>query len=833
MEQGREPFELAALLAQMGWVQRLAASLVGSPERGADLAQDTMVAALQHRPAVGGVRGLRPWLAAVARKLASRGARRAASRAAIDRDHARVEAGPSAAEAAARVELSRQLSEALLALEEPYRSAVIWRHLDGLSAKEIAKRQHTSVDVARQRVSRGLAMLRDRLDRSFGGRQAWCAAFALRFDLPASIGTAGASSVAGASPGMATIGGLAMSAKSVGMAIGAALLAVVTWIGWRAVDERTPPELRSIATSEEPILVPTSTELAPASTELPTPGQESARERQVLDVSPVVLSGIVLDRSGRPVEGALVRLEEDGKALSTAAARTSDANGRFEWSFDNGTVLPRHLVATAEHAYYLPASLPAELDGPCELVLAARPIVEVHLSTPDDRPLEAPMEVSVAVAAEEPGRVWRGETRSISSGVFVSRGLDVGRLARVSGRAKGYARTWLAVDTALVEEGRVEVDLVLDRGASAHGRVLDARTRQPIAGATVMAEGNEHDPEAGFPFTTTDEQGRFELLGISVADTVRKNQQEVGSIQVVPITARADGYAPEQEMRAPTKIDEVFEVEILLTQSGGSVAGRVRTEDGPDLEVLVLLFDASDNVQWQPCRSNGEFRFDGLPEGQFAVFARDDDLPAEQRVWARHDGEILAGERQELDLVLAPATASLSGRIVDPDGEPVRGARVDVRWFLGGNATLLHQDTLHATTDAEGRYAIEHLYPGLFRFEAVGSDGGRDLVMDSVEPWLRLAGGEHRSDCDLVVSEPVAVQGRVVGRENHAGWDIELRRTSDGHAVARTRTAANGAFELGGLFPAAFDFVVLEDGRELASVAIGPAGASDLVVSLP
>src|SRR5262249_40301187 len=67
---------------------------------------------------------------------------------------------------------------AWLGLAEPYRSAAILRHLDGLSNGEIAARQGCSVEAARQRVARGLAELRDRLAREYGNRASWCAALA-------------------------------------------------------------------------------------------------------------------------------------------------------------------------------------------------------------------------------------------------------------------------------------------------------------------------------------------------------------------------------------------------------------------------------------------------------------------------------------------------------------------------------------------------------------------------------------------------------------------------------------------------------------------------------
>ena len=89
MRERETPFDPDVLFAEIAWLRRLAASLVGSVDRADDVVQDVLVAAIEHRPD-GRVRGsLRPWLRAVAKKLVLRGARRAASRASVEHRSAR------------------------------------------------------------------------------------------------------------------------------------------------------------------------------------------------------------------------------------------------------------------------------------------------------------------------------------------------------------------------------------------------------------------------------------------------------------------------------------------------------------------------------------------------------------------------------------------------------------------------------------------------------------------------------------------------------------------------------------------------------------------------
>src|SRR5436190_13577 len=57
---------------------------------------------------------------------------------------------------------------------EPYRSTVRLHYFDGLTLREIAERQGVSHETARQRASRGIARLRERVERAAG--RSWMAA---------------------------------------------------------------------------------------------------------------------------------------------------------------------------------------------------------------------------------------------------------------------------------------------------------------------------------------------------------------------------------------------------------------------------------------------------------------------------------------------------------------------------------------------------------------------------------------------------------------------------------------------------------------------------------
>src|SRR5262245_10646657 len=111
-----------SLLAHADFVRVLARSFVRDAARADDLVQETWRAAIEHPPRT--EERPRSWLSAVLRNFARRFARSERRRDRRERAAARPEPVPSTEEIVARETTRRRIVEAVLALEEPYRSAV-------------------------------------------------------------------------------------------------------------------------------------------------------------------------------------------------------------------------------------------------------------------------------------------------------------------------------------------------------------------------------------------------------------------------------------------------------------------------------------------------------------------------------------------------------------------------------------------------------------------------------------------------------------------------------------------------------------------------------------
>jgi RNA polymerase sigma-70 factor (ECF subfamily) len=318
-----DPSRLEALLAETAWVRALARRLCSDSAAAEDLVQDTWLAALRHRPDERS--SPRAWLGKVLVNLNLARRRSEANRGARERVAARGERLPSSSDVVERVQNSRALVEHVLELEEPYRSAVLARFFDGLSAEEIARREHLPSSTIRTRIQRGIEKLRTRLQREKGAN--WLGALAPLAHVASSTGAMGT--------GIA--GGLVMAAGTkIALVLCAAGLS--TWLLWPRVQPVQPaleppaqPVLAAQPPNESPAAPPTERKAAgtaPVAARVPIPPPVQPATNQS---APGSIQGLVVgrhDASEVPVEGAEVCLW----STSDAAAERVDPNAPPEGS---------------------------------------------------------------------------------------------------------------------------------------------------------------------------------------------------------------------------------------------------------------------------------------------------------------------------------------------------------------------------------------------------------------------------------------------------------------------------------------------------------------------
>jgi RNA polymerase sigma-70 factor (ECF subfamily) len=510
-----------ALLAESGWVRRLARRLVDERSAAEDLEQEAWARALEKPPpaSVGrwpmssGGWDTRAWLGGLVRNLARERRRERARREARERAAARGERLPSAAEALERLQLQRGVVEAVLALEEPYRSTVVLRFYEDLPPRRIAAREGVPVATVKTRLARGLAQLRARLDREHGGDgRSWALVL-----LPLAAGGRGPIPLIAGALAVNTIAKLSLAS--------AALVGIVLWVATRQEESRMAPleEARAAAPVEletPATPAPTPDEVEPVRESVPAPAPAAAPGEA--EPRPEIVSGIVLDPAGAPVAGVALGVRRSNGSV------IDDEGGAILWSEELDTTRPPLAWSGADGRYSFERpqdryGAVVSQDERWETVLAptARAVEgqeQVVVVAPRFRLAGTVLDESgtplagAALRFALPGRLRRGLSVALSdtkSGHWVAESDAQGRFALE--RLPAVAGARLSAELAPYEEAEIERELWQDDE-------LEIRLRRPVgewlagvvegrgaalAGAVVAL---------GRRGTRTDDAGRFELF---------------------------------------------------------------------------------------------------------------------------------------------------------------------------------------------------------------------------------------------------------------------------------------------------------------------------------
>ena len=545
---------LQQLVAETGWLRRLALALVKDQATADDLVQDTYVIAATQAPSDG--RAIRPWLARVLWnrvRMRSRTARRR---------HAREDKFGQLAVAPARpdeivdhIKLQRLLAGFVLELAAQERDVLLLHYYEGLTSSQIGQRLGVSASTVRWRLKRAVDELRQRLDRDNPTR-AW---------VPALAGFARG--------GAKTTTSMLVPAL---LLLGFIAIAIVAVVLHSQVGASSGPTYASsqIRAEVPPPAVPSDPEEArklEAAHELP----------EMYGVEHRRVAGRVVDVSDRGVEGAEVRVSCGFDDALAAPVQTTDASGAFAFDIDplcryeiqasKGALrgesgwflhqtkirvrqLPRvairvidaegapveGAVVTASWGVIIRSSSTTGADGiarvdadlPAYLAVEAPHYVHARRKVEDPAPhreasapppdvqIEVALDRGIVVAgtAVDPEghpvgdagvTLARGFTtvyvRSDAAGRFEARVPANGRYALSASTESLTSASPEPIDVPL--DGKTDVVAHLQRHGQLTGTVVDLSNR-PVAGAKVTL----HD--GGGPVATTDAHGQFMLKNV-------------------------------------------------------------------------------------------------------------------------------------------------------------------------------------------------------------------------------------------------------------------------------------------------------------------------------
>ncbi|MCI0585556.1 MAG: sigma-70 family RNA polymerase sigma factor [Planctomycetes bacterium] len=705
-----EENEVERLLSQTAWVRGLALAVARDSHAAEDVAQDALVAALRRPPAVPD--RLRGWLVRVVRNLVRLRARTDARREAREQVAARPERTEDPSLALERLETQEALLRAVRELREPYRTTVLLRWFEGLEPVEIARRSGIPVRTVHTRVTRALALLRERLDRRSGGdRSAWMSAW-----IPLLRRTAG--------PWPWIV---AMDAKiklALAGAVAAGALATL-WVaaapsgetasapapadGVRAPKPATPDGDRPTVPTRSPVEAPAlgSTRSGNA----PPPAESAVPD----------LEGLVLDARGTPLPAFAVEFRTRVGGGAAPAALT-DARGRFRLAAPDsaGTIAP---ASDAWTPVLEPRVWKPRGGGLHVLVVAPRlalegvvvdegraPVegAEVRCVSPDLRSrIEQVLDGSTNVE-------WKA--RSDADGRFRIPDAPSLEGARLETSATHFERD----ARALASSSRLDLEIVLkplsDPGSHLRGRVVDARGGG-VEGAWVAL---------GRSAVKTDFEGRFDidLLRDGEGRTLRALKPGFlpAELECAAASPRDAGAWPDPLLLALDR--PALSISGRVADGGGAPVADVRVgllDRTPFAEVEIFfgstLFKSAAGVEpllagrpFSPLPGTGEdgrFEVPGLLPRAYRLLVFD-----RRRMEVRVTEPIPAGTTGlEVRLPAEGRLSRIAGRVLDRRGRPVEGASVLPALPPLGQEAEARRDLRGepVQTDAEGRFEFRDI----------------------------------------------------------------------------------------------------------------------------
>lgn len=774
--------DLERLLDDDRWIRRIARSLVADPGLAEDLAQTTWVAALEQH----GGAAPRAWLRRVLTNAWRDRLRVGARREQRERASARPEAEDGADALVAELELRERVARALRELPEPQRGTLMRHFLRDESLGAIARADGLAVATVHERVQRGLAELRRRLDAEHAGeRRAWAltlAALAERRTMP--------------------FGPWELTTMTVGMKTAVAAVTLVGAGAWWWTSARsTQPQLSAALTTEPVALEPGPVARARSTAEAQSARAEFPEEPEpAAEVQAELAPGRVLDKSGSPVAGAEITLSDREERL------TSASDGSF--SFVKGDELPRlscdearyvTLVAGVPHAgeQIVVVAQPADFAGQVVDEQGA-PLAGATLTFRLRESLFRTLGMQVAHANTSAG--WT--TTSGDHGQFTLARIAGGAHVGIEVRATGYQP--LDFDLPTLGDASLRVVLARDPGALLLSGWVLGPTREPFAGARVAAGGE---------FVTTGPDGTSTLSAPPV--TGRFVQDENGGWRPevaarVRLVALAPGFAPAALEFERTEVP----AELVLELHGEPlvISGSVRDPTGRALSGVTVWprdltpfaraprgldgipeeLTVEDELCGNP--SSGWFGTVTAEDGSFTLGClqeRTYELEFFEGSTATHLAvpEVAAGTRGlEVVLVSETGTRRVSGRVVDSRGAPRGGVglrprrtRTDGSWI---EPPLLVGGEFERESDGEGRFTFESL-----------ATAGTWLDVQTMPPFqIDLSGYTDPEDLEIVV--PILCELQVLlaspgladslGVFDSHGVELEVieRLHMDGRSVA-------------------------------------------------
>lgn len=465
-------------------------------------------------------------------------------------------------------------------------------------------------------------------------------------------------------------------------------------------------------------------------------------------------------------------------------------------NFDPKSILPR----PRERSDPVPAGFRPTVYGP-RFTHAVRPCQTITGTVTDDATGKPVPGVKITGASKSlrmyyAGAAWEDAVECVTNrdGRYRLNGLPKAkqRYLHVQPREAPYLEQLIEVKNDAPTLTPVRVDIKLQKAVTIEGRLLDKTTGKGVRGEAMFllmendevkrflvnnpAYSHEHSIRPSGTYARSDAEGRFTLrvppvplvilarataataryTSIQVAEADRKyllGPPKEGEISTMPRRKERDECFDTHMLSAPLrwengyafvnpkKTDKTVKVSISF-DSGRTIHGRIVGPDGHPLA----------GVQGAGIQATGEHDPTTFRTDAFTICALDPHQP--RTVYFRHAAKnligsiTLRGDETETPLVKMQPGAAITGRVLDAAGKPLPGMEVSLQFSEAKPDGLIREELLDGkwgkitTTDADGRFRLEGMFPGL-EFEVYAGRPGHRSPSAAFGP-VTLKAGEVR-----------------------------------------------------------------------------------------
>ncbi|RYX82152.1 hypothetical protein EON83_20760 [bacterium] len=491
--------------------------------------------------------------------------------------------------------------------------------------------------------------------------------------------------------------------------------------------------------------------------------------------------GKVLDGAGNPLAGATVWLRgamrdrDFGTMLHLPDAEettsppnpllalyttTTKADGSFEIA--NAPADRELLFGVKSAGYSLAIGQKAQAGDEQEVRLARAGSVHGRALGPDGKPL-----ANLKIYASTLNGMGNGNSATTKAdGSFTIANLSAGAYRLVASPPENAPyilarRAEVRVDASKTSE----IGLWrAQKGVVIRGMARDAVSKKPVAGASFDAEGRAGSAQnTSTAWTTSDANGRFALRVLPGSYQVRSSGAPRGYLaQSTPknVEVGAQGGEVNFLLKAAPLIRG-----IALDERGQPIKARITIGWG-------AIITSDDKGKWEYSPQRPEtLGFAGSTDdsGYFEV------VSPRQVEWPVSGPVTVTVRHKPWD--------SVSGRVVNSEGSPVEGVRVEGEILVRRGGDSWTTDNVSATTDKDGRYTLTRLR-GTFELKVAGKKNGFEF---------QSGGKVSRKDDAVSVSDLVFVPlGGAIEGTTQAGAQLVV-------AGRETRADASGHFKFAAL----------------------------------